>query len=87
MPGYAHILVSSTHNHEGPDVIGLWGPSPRESGVDPEYLAMMEGRVADAVRYDCGNKVQFLLANMAYGLRHPKVAPEFKKGLKKLLAR
>lgn len=21
-----HIILSSTHNHEGPDVIGLWGP-------------------------------------------------------------
>ena len=47
----------------------------------------MYGRIADAVRYDCGNKAQFLLANVAYGLRHPKVAPDFKKGLKKLLAK
>lgn len=49
--------------------------------------APIYGRVADAMRYDCGNKVQFLLANMAYGLRHPNVAPDFKKGLRKLLAR
>ncbi len=47
--------------------------------------APIYGRVVDAIRYDCGNKVQFLLANMAYGLRHPKVAPEFKTGLKMLL--
>lgn len=45
----------------------------------------MYGRIADAVRYDCGNKAQFLLANVAYGLQHPLVAPDFKKGLKKLL--
>lgn len=48
--------------------------------------AAIYGRIADATRYDCGNKVQFLLASMAYGLRHPQVAPEFKKGLKKLLS-
>lgn len=48
--------------------------------------AAMYGRIVDAVRYDCGNKSQFLLANIAYGLRHPKVAPDFKKGLKKLLS-
>ncbi len=47
----------------------------------------MYGRIADAVRYDCGNKSQFLLANVAYGLKHPLVSPEFKKGLKKLLAK
>lgn len=45
----------------------------------------MYGRIAQAVRYDCGNKAQFLLANVAYGLRHPLVAPDFKKGLKRLL--
>ncbi len=48
--------------------------------------AAMYGRLADAVRYDCGNKSQFLLANVAYGLRHAQVAPDFKKGLKKLLS-
>lgn len=48
--------------------------------------AAMYGRIVDAVRYDCGNKAEFLLASVAYGLRHPKVAPDFKKGLKKLLS-
>lgn len=44
------------------------------------------GRILDATWYDCGNKTQFLLASVAYGLRHPEAAPEFKKGLKKLLS-
>jgi hypothetical protein len=48
--GYAHVLVSSTHNHEGPDVIGLWGPDRAHSGVDPAYLETVEARVAEAVR-------------------------------------
>ncbi len=50
LPGYAHVLVSSTHNHEAPDVIGLWGPSPRESGVDPSYLAFVVDRVVASVK-------------------------------------
>ena len=25
LPGFTYILVSSTHNHEGPDTMGLWG--------------------------------------------------------------
>jgi len=28
------IFLTSTHNHEGPDVIGLWGPSLFKSGVN-----------------------------------------------------
>lgn len=50
LDGFAYVLVASTHSHEGPDVIGLWGPGIRESGVDPEYLAMVEERVVDAIR-------------------------------------
>ena len=28
------VLLTSTHNHEGPDVIGLWGPHIFETGVN-----------------------------------------------------
>ncbi len=47
---YAHVTVSSTHNHEGPDVIGLWGPSPVKTGVDEGYLALVVKGVIKAVR-------------------------------------
>src|SRR5829696_5374844 len=36
--GFAYVCVSSTHNHEGPDTLGLWGKSPFESGVDKAYV-------------------------------------------------
>jgi hypothetical protein len=49
LANFAHVLISSTHNHEGPDVIGLWGPSPRESGVDPTYLTFVVEKVVEAV--------------------------------------
>src|SRR5262249_55065742 len=42
LPGYTYVLVSSTHNHEGPDTLGLWGPNPFTSGVDPAYLKRVE---------------------------------------------
>ena len=32
LPGFKYVLVSATHNHEGPDTLGLWGPSPLKSG-------------------------------------------------------
>ena len=49
LTGYQHVMVSSTHNHEGPDVIGIWGAAPSVSGVDPEYLTLVEDRVVEAV--------------------------------------
>ena len=50
LPGFDYVLVASTHNHEGPDVLGLWGPSPFKSGVDPAYLKLLVERVVEAVR-------------------------------------
>ena len=38
----------------------------------------------DGVRYDCGSKLGYLKANVAYGLKHPEVAREFAKYLAKL---
>ncbi len=50
LPGFAYVVVSSTHNHEGPDTLGLWGPNPLTSGVDPGYLKLVEEQVVKAVR-------------------------------------
>ena len=32
-----YVIISSTHTHEGPDLLGLWGPSEFKTGVDPAY--------------------------------------------------
>ncbi len=50
LDGFSYVLVSSTHNHEGPDTLGLWGPSALRSGVDPAYLALVEDQVVKAVK-------------------------------------
>jgi hypothetical protein len=39
-----YTVVCATHNHSTPDLMGLWGPSVFQSGVDPNYL----NRVIDA---------------------------------------
>ncbi len=52
---YGHrILVTSTHNHAGPDTEGIFGPAllgllPVRSGIDPQYLDWVERRVAKAI--------------------------------------
>jgi hypothetical protein len=50
LPGFTYVVVSSTHNHEGPDTLGLWGPSAFQSGVDPDYLAFVEKQIVRAVK-------------------------------------
>jgi hypothetical protein len=47
--GVTYLTVSSTHQHEGPDMLGLWGPGDYRSGVDAEYAAFVEKQAANAV--------------------------------------
>ena len=37
-PDIDHIIISSTHNHEVPDLMGLWGASVLKSGVNKGYM-------------------------------------------------
>ena len=50
LTGFDYVLASSTHDHEGPDSLGLWGPTPFKCGVDPDYMQTVEKQVAQAVR-------------------------------------
>lgn len=36
-----HIIISSTHTHAGPDVVGIWGPDMMHSGVDSAYIRFL----------------------------------------------
>jgi hypothetical protein len=46
VPG-ATLVVASTHVHEGPDTMGLWGPGRFTSGVDRAYLDGVLQAIAD----------------------------------------
>ena len=50
------------------------------SRTQPFYGLQFEGR-----SYDCGSKIGFLSANVAYGLERPDLAPEFRAEIKRLL--
>src|SRR5262245_5696615 len=45
-PKGSFLIVASTHVHEGPDTLGLWGPVAGESGVDTGYLDWLDSRIA-----------------------------------------
>jgi hypothetical protein len=44
-----YAVVHSTHQHEGPDTLGIWGPDPLTSGVDPDYLEFVNQSVASCI--------------------------------------
>lgn len=46
----AYVLVASTHNHQGPDVIGIWGRGPLHRGADDAYLAHVVEKVVACIR-------------------------------------
>ena len=46
----AHVVVSSTHTHAGPDVVGIWGPALWQSGRDPTYLDLLHQDIAGLTR-------------------------------------
>ncbi len=45
-PG-ATLVVASTHDHEGPDTLGLWGRGRFSSGVDRRYLDRVRAAIAE----------------------------------------
>ncbi|MCX7699993.1 MAG: neutral/alkaline non-lysosomal ceramidase N-terminal domain-containing protein [Gemmataceae bacterium] len=49
LQGIDQVIISSTHNHEGPDTLGLWGPAPTKSGVDPKYMQRLERGIVEVI--------------------------------------
>ncbi len=45
-----YLFIAATHQHSGPDTLGLWGPAPGISGANPAYHARIKGAVAAALR-------------------------------------
>jgi hypothetical protein len=47
VPDVTQVIVASAHDHEGPDTMGLWGPTPLASGINPQYMDWLDDRIAD----------------------------------------
>ena len=52
-----YLMVCSTHNHTTPDLLGLWGPSTYQSGVNPAYKEQVIAFAARAVEQAAQNLV------------------------------
>jgi hypothetical protein len=48
------LIVACTHNHQGPDTLGLWGPDRQTSGLDRGYMAWLRVQIADSVEAALG---------------------------------
>jgi hypothetical protein len=53
--GVDYLVVHSTHQHEGPDTLGIWGPNPLTAGTDPAYLDFVNASVADCIEEAAAN--------------------------------
>lgn len=44
-----YLIVQSSHSHEGPDTLGIWGPDELTTGVDAGYLDFVNDAIADCI--------------------------------------
>ena len=47
--GVTYTIITSTHTHEGPDLLGLWGKSPFSSGINKKYMEYVKDQTAKSV--------------------------------------
>ncbi len=47
--GVDYAVICSTHTHEGPDLLGMWGGSIFKSGVDPKHMEYVKKQAAKSV--------------------------------------
>lgn len=55
-PEIDYVIISSTHVHSSPDLMGMWGPSEYSRGVDPTYLKQVQEGIKKAVGLAFDNK-------------------------------
>ncbi|MDP7033809.1 MAG: hypothetical protein QF752_04905 [Planctomycetota bacterium] len=44
-----NVIIGSTHNHHGPDTLGLWGPRFSRTGATPSYRARVRNACTRAI--------------------------------------
>jgi hypothetical protein len=55
--GVDYVVVHSTHQHEGPDTMGLWGRNELLTGIDFDYLDFVNDAVASCIEEAAANLV------------------------------
>lgn len=73
-------LLESTNKGSGGE-IQLTDAIAKLLSEEPVYAYQFDGK-----RYDCGSKLGYLEATVAYALKHPELANDFKRSLEELVA-
>lgn len=47
--GITYTIIASTHDHEAPDLMGLWGKTPFRSGVNREYMRFAKQQTVKSI--------------------------------------
>lgn len=79
-----------------PEIFDLLGSQTRGAGDEIQLTDAMlrlhetqsfHGLEYEGTAYDCGDKIGFLSANVAYALDRPDIGPDFRSALEKILAK
>jgi hypothetical protein len=70
--GIRDVLITSTHNHEGPDTIGLWGANQASDGKFPRYLRFVDREIARAITQAAQS---LATVRMRLGRTSPQLSP------------
>lgn len=75
--GIDAFFYSSTHNHEAPDSIGLWGAEMFRDGKFPLYLRFVDRQVARAIN-EAANPSRMRPARLRAAVTTPEIDPELR---------
>lgn len=53
--GIDYCMIASTHDHEAPDLMGIWGESFLKSGVNEEYMELVINKAVKSVETAVAN--------------------------------
>ncbi len=56
-----HVIVATTHNHEVPDLMGLWGGAMFESGVNEAYMQFIKEQAVKSIKQAVDNRKPSIL--------------------------
>jgi len=60
--GLDHVIIASTHVHEAPDTMGIWGPNLARTGINADFMSLVHLGIQDAL----AEASQSLVAAQAY---------------------
>ena len=69
--GISYSVITSTHTHQGPDLIGMWGESDYSSGVNPVYTRFVKDKILESIQ-QAVKKIRPAKITFAQDLEGPK---------------